>query len=437
MTEIIIILALILLNGIFSMSEAAVIASRKARLQQQADKGRSSARIALDLAESPNRFLSTVQIGITLVGILTGVFGGATVAQVIAGQIRLHLPMLTQYADSLAFGLIVALTTYFSLIIGELVPKRLALRSPESIAMLVARPMRLLSVIAGPVVSFLGASTDFVLWVLHIRPLEEAPVTQEEIQTMIQQGVEAGVFVESESTMVEGVFRLGDRRASTLMTPRTEIVWLDVNASTEEAMTSIIACEQSRYPVCDGDLDNVIGIVHARDLLVRMFERKPFDLRSAMTEPLFVPDSMPASKVLEQFRERGHEMALVIDEYGGLQGLATLQDILAEIVGDSEEEAPVERADGSWLFDGRTPVDELKETLIIDGDLPGEANFETLGGFVMAQLGRIPAAADRFDWDRLRFEVMDMDGNRVDKVLVSVLTPGESKDFTTATPEAE
>ncbi len=437
MTEIIIILVLILLNGIFSMSEAAVIASRKARLQQQAEKGRRGAQVALELAESPNRFLSTVQIGITLIGILTGVFGGATVAQVIAGQIRLHLPLLARYADAIAFSLIVALTTYFSLILGELVPKRLALRSPEAIALLVARPMRLLSIIAGPVVSFLGASTDFVLWIFRIRPLEGPPVTQEEIQTMIQQGVEAGVFVESEGSMVEGVFRLGDRRVSTLMTPRHEIVWLDVHWNADEAMQRIITCEQSRYPICDDDLDHVLGVVHAKDLLVQMFEHQPFDLRAVMAEPLFVPDSMLASKVLEQFREHSREMALVIGEYGGLQGLVTLQDILEEIVGDSEEEAPVERADGSWLFDGRTPADEFKETLEIDDDLPGETNFETLGGFVMAQLGRIPAAAEWFEWDKFRFEVMDMDGNRVDKVLVSIATPDESKDFTNATTEAE
>ncbi len=437
MTEIIIILVLILLNGIFSMSEAAVIASRKARLQQQADKGHRTARIALDLAESPNRFLSTVQIGITLVGIVTGAFGGATLAQVIAGQVR-QVPILARYADAIAFGLIVTLTTYLSLILGELVPKRLALRSPEAIAMAVARPMRLLSVVAGPIVTFLGASTDFVLWLLRIRPLEEPPVTQEEIQTMIQQGVEAGVFVESEGSMVEGVFRLGDRRASTLMTPRTEIVWLDVNWTAEEAMQRIITCEQSRYPVCDGDLDNVLGVVHAKDLLVRMFEGKSFELREPMTEPLFVPDSMTASNMLEQFRLHNREMALVIGEYGGLQGLVTLQDILEEIVGDNnEEEAPVERADGSWLFDGRTPVDELKETLAIDAELPGETNFETLGGFVMAQLGRIPAAAEWFEWDKFRFEVMDMDGNRVDKVLVNAVKTGESENFTTAAPEAE
>jgi putative hemolysin len=424
MTEIVIIILLMVLNGVFSMSEAAVIGSRKARLQQAADKGDVRARAAIKLVDDPNRFLSTVQIGITLIGILAGVFGGATVAATLAAELRkLPVPFIVRYASPISYGLIVLLTTYLSLIIGELAPKRLALKSPERIAMLVAIPMRTLSKIAKPIVALLSVSTDAVLWLLRVRDSEEPPVTGEEIKAMMQQGVDAGVFVEAEHDMVEGVFKLGERRVSAVMTPRPDVTWLDINLPLDDIRNTIIRSHSSRFPVCEGDLDHVIGIVEAKDMLVRCLSNEPFDLRPVMSQPMFVLETMPAPKVLEMFKENGKEIAIVANELGGVQGLVTLQDFVGKIVGDTEEMVEVvKRDDGSWLLDGIMPVDEFKEALGIDDVLPGEhGNYKTLGGFVMAQLGRIPSAADQFKWGNFCFEVMDMDGNRVDKVMVATV----------------
>jgi putative hemolysin len=420
--ELLIIVVLLIVNGVFSMSEAAVIASRKARLQQQADKGSHGAKAALELAEEPTRFLSTVQIGITLIGVLTGAFGGAALAHPIALLLR-DTP-LAPYAEAIGFGAIVLLTTYLSLIVGELVPKRLALRSPESIAARIARPMQVLSRATAPVVTLLTASTNAVLWLLRQHESEEAPVTEEEIKAMIAEGVEAGVFEEAHHDMVEGVFSLSDRRISTLMTPRTEVHWLDVQDSPEETRAKIIDSGYSQLPVCEGDFDHVIGILYAKNLLARLLSGASFDLRAAMDEPLYVPASMPASQVLEVFRKQGKYAALVVGEYGGAEGMITIQDILTEIVGEPDHEVhAIQRDDGSWLLDGLTPISDFMEQYAID-DLPGaHTAFETLGGFIMAQIGNIPKAGDNFDWKLLHLEVLDMDGNRVDKVLISVKPP--------------
>ncbi|MFO7323884.1 MAG: hemolysin family protein [Chloroflexota bacterium] len=421
MLEILIIIALVLLNGVFALSEAAVIASRRARLQQMAERGDRGARAALKLVEDPNRFLSTVQIGITLIGILAGVFGGATVAGQLAALLR-RVPALSSIADPLSYFLIVLLTTYLSLIMGELVPKRLALRSPEKVASLIAIPMRTLSKLTSPVVTVLGASTDAVLRVLGARPLDEPPVTEAEITTMIEQGVEAGVFYQTEHEMVEGVFRLADSRIRHVMSPRHEIAWLDINAPIEETKQRIIEADWTRFPVCEGDIDHVLGIVNARDILARAFRNEPFDLRAIMQEPLFLPETMLAGDALEIFKKTGHQMALVLGEYGTVEGVLTIRDLVEEIVGDPDKVQPVLREDGSWLLDGMTNIEELKEVLQIDETIPGEHDhFDTLGGFVMAQLGRVPAPADRFRWGRFEFEVVDMDGRRVDKVLVTTL----------------
>lgn len=423
--EIIIILALIILNGIFSMSEASIIASRKARLQQTAEK-EAGAKTAFELAEEPNRFLSTVQIGITLIGVLTGAFGGATLAAPIAAALR--GTFLDRYADAIGFGIIVLITTYLSLILGELVPKRIALQNPERIASLVARPMKLLSRIASPLVTFLGASTDAVLWAVGMRQSNEPPVTEEEIKAMIQQGIAAGVFEESEHDMVEGIFRLGDRRINTLMTPRTEILWLDIEDEPEVNRQKIIDSPFSRLPVGEDGLDNVIGMLNAKDLLAKILKGEEFDILKAMTEPLFVPESMSASKVLDLFRETGTHITLVLDEYGGLEGLVTIQDILEQIVGDIEEEEVVQRKDGSYLLDGMMGVDDFKELFDLDA-LPGEHDsFETLAGFILLKIGSIPKQGDSLQWNNLNFEIIDMDGNRVDKVLVKVVEPEDNPD---------
>lgn len=423
--EFIVILLLILLNGVFSMSEAAVITARKVRLQQQAEKGNRGAQTALELVQEPTRFLSTVQVGITLVGVLTGAFGGATIATRIAALIR--PTSLGNYADAIGFGLVVIVTTYLSLILGELVPKRLALQSSERIAAAVARPMQLLAIVASPLISFLSGSTHAVLLLLGVRPSLEPPVTEEEIKIMMQQGIEAGIFDAGEEDMVSGIFRLGERRVGSVMTPRTEVHCVNLRDSEDEIRTRIKEGTFSRLPVCDGDTDHVVGILEAKTLLSRLLAGEPLDVEAAMVEPQFVPESLYASKVLDLFRESGQHIAIVIGEHGGMEGLVTMQDLLEEIVGDVEENAPqaTRRDDGSWLIDGLISVDDFSELFDLD-ELPGaHEKFTTLGGFVMTQLGDIPQPGDSFDWARLHFEVLDMDGNRVDKVLVSAIEPSE------------
>jgi len=420
--ELVIIVLLLILNGVFSMSETAVITSRKTRLQQLADKGDKSAQAALKLAEEPNRFLSTVQIGITLIGVLTGAFGGATLAGQVA-VLMIDTP-LAPYADAIGFGVIVVITTYLSLIIGELVPKRLALRSPESVARRIARPMNILSRITSPVVSVLSLSTDAILWLIGARKLDEPPVTQHEIEGMVKQGVEAGVFEETAHGMVEGVFSLSERKTSSLMTPRTDVLWLNLNDSPDLMREELIKSDHSRMPVCDGDIDHVLGIVHAKDVMEQLLRGQPLDIRAVMDFALSVPATTPATRTLELFQANGVHFALVIGEYGETAGVITLQDILEEIVGNVEiniEPEIVVRQDGSYLLDGLLPISEFAELFKID-DIPGAHKvFETLGGFVIAQMDNIPKAGDHFTWGKLRIEVMDMDNNRVDKVMVSAL----------------
>ena len=434
--EILILLVLIIANGIFSMSEMAIISSRKVRLQQMANQGDAKAKAALELAEAPNRFLSTVQVGITLIGILTGALGGATIADKLALYVEL-IPGLAPYSQAIAFGMVVLTITYLSLIVGELVPKRLALNNPERIAASVAIPMRVLAAGAYPVVHLLSASTDLVLRILGIGPSTEPQVTEEEIKVLIEQGTEAGTFEEAEQDMVQRVFRLGDRPVNALMTPRPDIVWLDLEDSAEENRHKMMDSCHSRFPVCQGGLDNVLGVMHVTDLLARTLSGQPLDLTISLRQPVFVPESTRGLKILELFKQTGIHVALVVDEYGVIQGLVTLNDVLVEIVGDVpsagelEDPQAVQREDGSWLLDGMLPVDEFVELFDIDelrGDHQG--SYQTLGGFVMTHLGRIPAAADHFEWEGMRFEVMDMDGNRVDKVLVMPMIPesGEPKN---------
>ncbi len=426
--ELIAILLLILANGLFAMSEMAVVSARKARLEQWAEEGNGRARAALALSQAPNRFLSTVQIGITLVGILSGAFGGATLAERLGAQLS-RAPWIGDSGPAVALALVVLLITYLSLVFGELVPKRLALNNPERIAVGVAIPMRVLAAITAPVAHVLALSTEGVFRLLGIQPSTEPPVTEEELKVMLQQGTEAGIFEEAEQDMVENVFRLNDRRVSAVMTPHPDIVWLDVNEPPAELRRKIIASAYSRFPVCRGDLDNLLGIVRTKDLLARALNDQPLDLLNCLRSPLFVPEGMPASKVLQLFRNSKTHIALVIDEYGSIQGLVTLKDLLEAIVGeitpgiafDNEPEV-VQREDGSWLVDGMLPIDEFKELFDLEM-LPDEerSGYQTLGGFVMSQLGRIPQAGDHFEWQALHFEVMDMDERRVDKVLVARL----------------
>ena len=412
------------------MSELAIVSARKVRLQQLANQGDIKARIALELANAPNQFLASVQIGITLLAILSGAFAESTIARRLIPLLNL-VPWLAPYSDALSSVIAILIITYLTLIIGELVPKRLALNYPERIASIVAIPMRMLANIASPVVYLLSASTDLVVRMMGIKPSTEPQVTEEEIRVLIEQGTEAGTFEEAEQDMVERVFRLGDRPVNALMTPRPDIVWLDLEDTAEENRKKMLDSCHSRFPVCQGGLDNVLGIMHVTDLLARSLSGQQLDLTVSLRQPVFVPESTRGLKILEVFKQTGIHLALVVDEYGVIQGLVTLNDIMVEIVGDVpsagelEEPQAVQREDGSWLLDGMLPVDEFFEIFEIN-EIPTDhrGSYQTLGGFVITHLGRIPSAADYFEWESLRFEVMDMDGNRVDKVLV---TPMERK----------
>jgi putative hemolysin len=426
--EILIILLLMLFNAVFAMSEMAIVSSRKARLQEMANKGDAKARVALDLANSPNRFLSTVQIGITLIGILAGAFGGANLAQSIADQVE-RIPALQDYSEAIGFWLVVILITYLSLIIGELAPKRLALNNPERIAAIVAVPMQCLAKIASPVVHLLSLSTELVLRILQINLSADEPlVTEEEIKLLLQQGAEAGMFEAAEQDMVERVFRLDDQKVNALMTPRPDIAWLDISDSIEINRRKMIDIPHTRFPVCQENLDNVLGIVHVTNVLSQSLKGQPIDLLSLLQSPLIIPETTHALKVLELFKQSGTHIALVVDEYGVIQGLVTLNDVMEVLIGDipfadqPQETDIVQRDDGSWLVDGMIPIAKLKELLNTE-QLPREdrGNFQTLGGFVVTQFGHIPRASDHFEWNGYRFEVMDMDGNRVDKVLITPL----------------
>jgi putative hemolysin len=425
--EIFVIFLLILANGAFALSEIAIVSARKARLEQRATEGDPRAKAALDLANDPGPFLSTIQIGITLVGILMGAFGGAVLSATLAVALS-HVSALQPYSRTLALAIVVLGMTFASLVVGELLPKRLALSDPERIAAAVARPMSLLARIARPVEWLLSRTTDGLLRILGVRPSTAPPVTEEEIHVLVKQGARAGVFEQVEQAMLGRVLRLGDRRVSVLMVPRTEVVWLDLDDPPEENRRKIIEHRHSIFPVCRGDFDHVLGVVHARDLLARCLAGEDLDLGSALQTPHFVPEGTRVLRLLETFRETGRHVALVVDEYGGTLGMVTATDILEAIVGDlpspeelAEPEA-VRRDDGSWLIDGLMPVEELQE-LVGLRELPHGAseNYETLGGMVMTHLARIPTSGDRFDWEGHRFEVVDMDGHRVDKVLVTPL----------------
>lgn len=423
--EILIILVLIVANGLFSGAEIAIVSARRHRLQQLAERGRRSARVALRLADSPNEFLSTVQIGITLIGILSGAVGGATVARQLKPLLA-QVPVLAPYSDALAFGLVVAAITFLSVVIGELVPKRLALANPEQLACTMAPTMRWLSRLSAPVVHLLSQSTDALLRLLGVSTSSEPDITEDEIKAMIRQGADSGVFEEVEHDMVQRVLRLGDRTIKTLMTPRTDICWLDVEEPLEDSLQEVLESTHSRFPVGKGSLDECLGVVRVRNLLSAKISGQPINLEELMQPPLFVAESTRALSVLEQFKRSGIHIALVTDEFGGVEGLVTLNDLMEGIVGDlpsvDDEEEPlvVTRDDGSWLVDGGLDLDAFTE--LIDHDIFGidqEGRYHTLAGFMMHVLERIPREADHFEWQGYRFEVMDMDGKRVDKLLVT------------------
>ena len=412
---------LLLLNGVLAMAETALLSVRKARLQNESNKGDARATIVLKLTENPNQFLSVIQIGITSIDLMIGALTGATLGVWIDQQLQ-HFPLLEPYSAIISLLIGVLPITYLSLVLGELVPKRLALRDPEEVSSSVARPMLFFSKVFSPIVRLLSFSTEAILKLMGVKVSTEPPVTEEEIQLLIDQGTQAGVFEESEQDMVEGVFSLGDQRVYSLMTPRTDIVWIDIEETIDEIRAKIAESEFSRYPVRQDTLDVILGIVKTRDMLVPSLSGEPIRLKELLKPAYFIPETMFASKALEIFKEKGTDILLVIDEFGGLQGLLTITDILEEIVGEMELEAPqaTQRQDGSWLLDGMLEVDEFKEIFKLDA-LPHEPEYETLSGFVMMSLGRVPQTADTFEWHGYRFEVIDMDGRRVDKVLVTTL----------------
>ena len=428
--EVIFIVLLLLANGVFAMSELAIVSARKTRLRQMCDNGDSKACVALELAVSPDRFLSTIQIGITLIGILAGAFGGATIAEQLGEQIS-RVPALAPYGEAIGVATIVVTITYFSLIVGELVPKRFALNHPERVAKLVAPSMKFLSSAMSPIVHLLSVSTSAVLMLLRMKAPTDPPVTEDEIKVLIEQGTQAGVFEKTEQEIVKRVFKLADRSVGSLMTPQLDIVWLRARASREEIRKTVAENHYSRFPVCDESLDQVLGVVKAKDMLALCLSGEELKLTSVMRTPLFVPESRSALEVLELFKTSATHLALIVNEYGSIEGLVTTNDILEAIVGDIATANPqfetqaTQRDDGSWLFDGTVSIDEFKEVFKVPS-LPGEGkrNYQTLAGFILYYLGRVPRAADHFEWNGLRFEIMDMDGKRIDKVLVGKVQDG-------------
>jgi putative hemolysin len=422
--DISIIILLIILNGLLALSELAIISSRKTRLEQWAKEGNSKAAKALELANSPDSFLSTIQIGITFIGILAGAFGGATVSEPITGYISL-LPLLSQYSEAIGVTIVVVCITYFSLVIGELVPKRIALNNPERLACLVATPIKGLSWLVRPLVVLLKNSTNLVMRIARIKPSTDPAVTEEEIRLLIDKGTQEGTLQEFEQDTIERVFRLADRRVSVLMTHRADIISLNINEREEESKKKIAYYKHSYFPVVKDTMDNILGVIRGKDLLVLYMEARPFNIKEICRMPIFVTEKTPAVKLLELFKTSKMHIAFVVDEYGAIQGLVTLGDILRSVFEDvedtpEEEREIIKREDGSWLISGSLPLDEFTDYM--ETGRPDEeerTGINTVGGFVMAKLGAVPSEGQHFEWRGLRFEVVDMDGRRVDKILVS------------------
>ncbi len=414
---------LILLNGFFAMSELALVSSRRGRLQQLAQNGNRGARIAMRLADDPTSFLSTVQVGITLVGIFSGAYSGATLASPLADILR-PLPLIGASADTISFALVVITIAYLSLIVGELVPKRLALNNAEGIAASVAGPMALVARLGAPVVWFLRLSTETMLRLLRVKAKPDSTVTEEEVKSMIAEGTDAGIFEPAEKEMIEGVLRLADRPVRSIMIPRPNVDWLDAQGDADALHGQIVRTGHSRYPVSRGNVDNIIGVVQAKDLFDQQRRTGTIDLASAVREPLYVDERLPVLKLLDRFRSSTVHMAVIIDEHGSFQGVVTPTDILIAIAGDlperagDEEPDAVKRKDGSWLLDGAMAIDDVERKLGVSG-LRQEEDYSTLAGFALRQLGRIPEVGAAFTWRDWRFEVLDLDGRRIDKILAT------------------
>ena len=427
MFYLLVILFLILANGFLVMAQTALVAARKSQLQDWISRGNRRAKIALRLSGEPNRVLATIQATIRFLVIVSGVLAGRSLVLPFTDRL-VEVPLIGTYGREVSPVIVVLVLSYFSLTVGELIPRRLASLYPETIAVLVARPLELLTRIAWPITRLLEFSTELGSRLFGHETVSTPQITEDEIKTLVKQGTEAGVFEETEQDMVEAVLRLGDKRARSLMTPRTQIAWLDRDDSIERIREKIIASGHSCFPVATGSLDKVDGVVQSKDLLAHSLAGQGLDLGSLMQQPLFVPRTITALEILESFKNSGQHIALVVDEYGGIEGLLTHHDILEAIAGDipfdgrPNDPKAVRRHDGSWLFDGMLSIDEFKEVFHLD-DLPGEKRdaYQTLGGFRFTRMGRIPSVSEYFEWNGLRFEVVDMDGKRIDKILVAPL----------------
>ena len=416
---------LILLNGAFAMSEMALTASRKARLQVMVEAKEPGASAAMALHDNPTRWLSTVQVGITSIGMLNGIVGEAAFAEPFARWLQQVLPLTPKAAGLSATALVVAVITFLTIIFGELVPKRLGQMYPEVLARLVARPMNWLSAAARPFVWLLGASTEAVLKLLGIRGGPSRSVTEEEIAASLEEGVDAGVIEAQEHQMVRNVFRLDERQIGSMMIPRADIVWLDADAPFDQMLERMVQSGRSRFPVCRSGVDDVIGVVSAYTLLPTLAQGLKPELSEHLKPPVFVPETLSGMELLEHFRQTSADMVFVVDEYGAVQGVITERDLLEAITGEfvgieaGEEAWATQRADGSWLIDGLIPMPELKDRLDLK-EVPEEdrGRYNTLAGMVMLLLGRLPATGDSVEWSGWRFEVVDLDGKRVDKLLV-------------------
>ncbi len=420
--EILIILFLILLNGVFSMSEIALISARKNRLENAAKKGNPSAQAALDLANSPNKFLSTVQIGITLIGILTGIFSGDK----ITSDVKLFIQTfetLKPYADSISVGIVVVVLTFFSLVLGELLPKRIGLNHPEAIAKAVALPMKMVSIVTAPFIWLLTISTEFLLKILMIKPSADGKVTEEEIKAIIKEGTEGGEVQEIEQDIVERVFHIGDRKVNSLMTHRQSIVFLPLNANKNQVRDLMLKELHSIYPVYGENYDDIVGVVNLKNIFAH-FENENFNLQQILSEAPFIIEQTTAYKALENFKKSGIHYAFVSDEYGVFQGIITLNDILEALVGDAsdfykDDFKLIEREDGSWLVDGHYSLHDFMTFFELD-ELINDYEVNTVSGLIMTELSRIPKEGEKLIWQKFELEVIDMDGVKIDKVIVKV-----------------
>ncbi len=436
--EFLILIGLIILNGLFAMSEIALVTARKARLMKLASEGDSSASVALELGEDPTKFLSTVQIGITSIGLLNGIVGEA----VLAGPFSLWLQSFGTDEDLASIGataVVVVVVTYVSIVVGELVPKRLGQITPELIARLVARPMQILAVITRPFVVLLTFSTHTILRLIGVNQNSPSGVTEEEIHAMLEEGSETGVIEQQQHEMVRNVFRLDDRQLGSLMIPRSDVVYIDIRLAPEENLRRLIESEHSRFPVCEGSLDKVLGVLHAKQALACVAKGQTPDYTVNLHPSIYVPETLTGMELLEQFRANNMQMAFVIDEYGEIEGIVTLQDVLEAVTGEftpknADDAWAVQREDGSWLLDGAIPIPEMKDRLELKG-VPEEykGRYHTLSGMLMLLLGKVPTTCDYVDWEGWRFEVVDMDEKRIDKVIATPLLNSQSSTEETPT----